>query len=84
MCCAVNSVHKLATRFWVAELEITTEQFSNLGEPGWCELLDMMPSRRADMHLRTEWARNANLKPNPNLSDLNDWVYLGVAVCYCD
>jgi hypothetical protein len=44
----------------------------------------MMPGRRADMHLRTEWAKSANLKPKPNLSDLNDWVYLGIAVCYCD
>ncbi len=68
----------------LAELGITTEQFASLGELGWCELLDMMPSRRADMHLRTQWARNANLEPNPNLSDLNDWVYLGIAVCYCD
>lgn len=68
----------------LGELGITTEQFANLGEAIWCELLDMMPSRRADMHIRTQWARNANLKPNPNLSDLNDWVYIGIAVCYCD
>jgi hypothetical protein len=68
----------------LAELGITMEQFANLGEPAWCELLDMMPSRRADMHLRIQWAKNANLKPSSNLSDLNDWVYLGMAVCYCD
>lgn len=66
----------------LAELGITKEQFASLGEPVWCELLDMMPSRRVDMHIRTQWARNANLKPN--LSDLNDWVYLGIGVCYCD
>lgn len=41
-----------------------------------------MPSRRADMHIRTQWAKNANL--NPKVSDLNDWTYLGIAVCYCD
>jgi hypothetical protein len=34
------------------------------------------------MHLRTQWAKNASLKPK--LSDLNDWTYLGIAVCYCD
>lgn len=66
----------------LAELRITTEQFAFLGEPVWCELLDMMPSRRADMHLRTQWAKNANL--NPRVSDLNDWTCLGIAVCYCD
>jgi hypothetical protein len=68
----------------LAELEMTKEQFARLGEPVWCELLDMMPSRRADMHIRTQWAKNADLKPKPNLSDLNDWVYLGIGVCYCD
>ncbi len=66
----------------LTELGITMVQFATLGEPGWCELLDMMPSRRADMHLRTQWAKNASL--NPKLSDLNDWTYLGIAVCYCD
>lgn len=66
----------------LAELGITMERFAILGEPVWCELLDMMPSRRADMHLRTQWAKNASLNPKP--SDLNDWTYLGVAVCYCD
>ena len=66
----------------LAELGITMVRFRILGEPVWCELLDMMPSRRADMHLRTQWAMNASL--NPQLSDLNDWAYLGIAVCYCD
>ena len=41
-----------------------------------------MPSRRADMHLRREWAKNAQLTPKD--SDLNDWVYLEVAVMQCD
>ena len=66
----------------LAELGIKMAQFAILGEPVWCELLDMMPSRRADMHLRTQWAKNESLNPKP--SDLNDWTYLGVAVCYCD
>jgi hypothetical protein len=66
----------------LAELGVTMQCFAELGETGWCDLLDMMPSRRADMHLHTQWAKNASL--NPKLSDLNDWTYLGIAVCYCD
>jgi hypothetical protein len=67
----------------LAELGITPARVYILqGEPWRCELLEMMPSRRADMHLRTQWAKNASLKPK--LSDLNDWAYLGIAVCYCD
>jgi hypothetical protein len=57
----------------LTELSITMVQIAGLGETVWYELLDMMPSRRADMHLRTQWAKNASLKPK--LSDLNDWVY---------
>jgi len=34
------------------------------------------------MHIRTQWAKNASLIPKP--SDLNDWHFLGIAVCYCD
>ena len=66
----------------LTELGVTMEQFALLGEGDLCELLDLMPSRRADMHIRTQWAKNANL--NPRVSDLNDWTYLGIAVCYCD
>lgn len=66
----------------LVDLGVSMEQFAKLGEPVWCELLDMMPSRRADMHLRTQWAKNANL--NPKISDLNDWTYVAIAVCYCD
>lgn len=66
----------------LSELGVTMQNFAEMGETAWCGLLDMMPSRRADMHLRTQWAKNASL--NPKLSDLNDWAYLGIAVCYCD
>src|SRR5262245_51395296 len=63
----------------LAELGIMVVRYLLLGEAGRYELLEMMPSRRADMHLRTQWAKNADLKPK--LSDLNDWHFLGIAVC---
>lgn len=47
----------------LAELGITIEQLSNLGEPASCELLDMMPGRRADMDLTIQWAKNATASP---------------------
>ena len=56
--------------------------FALLGEPGWCRILDDMPSRRVDMHLRREWAKNPQLTPKE--SDLNDWASLGIAVSYSD
>lgn len=62
--------------------KIAIQEFALLGEVGWRAFLDAMPSRRADMHLRRQWAKNADLPPRD--SDLNDWAYLGVAVCYCD
>ncbi|MFC2099266.1 hypothetical protein ACFLSF_00320 [Candidatus Bipolaricaulota bacterium] len=62
--------------------EIHMDEFALLGEPRWRAFLDDMPSRRADMHLRRQWAKNAN--PAPKDSDLNDWSYLGTAVSYCD
>ena len=33
---------------------VPIEDFASLGERGWCRILDDMPSRRADMHLRRE------------------------------
>lgn len=66
----------------LARHKIPIEEFALLGEPRWRVLLDDMPSRRADMHLRRQWAKNAGL--TPKVSDLNDWAYLGVAVSYCD
>ena len=66
----------------LAQHKIPVQGFALLGEPRWCEFLDDMPSRRADMHLRRQWARNAGLTPKD--SDLNDWAYLGVEVSYCD
>jgi len=66
----------------LASNRIPVAEFEQLGESRWRAFLDDMPSRIADMHLRREWAKNANLTPRE--SDLNDWAYLGVAVCYCD
>jgi hypothetical protein len=57
-------------------------EFAMLGERIWREFLNSMPSRKADMHLRRQWAKNADLIPRQ--SDLNDWAYLGIAVSYCD
>jgi len=69
-------------RVGLEKYNVPIEDFASLGEPGWCRILDDMPSRRAEMHLRREWAKNARLTPKD--SDLNDWVYLEVAVMHCD
>ena len=61
---------------------VPLHDFALLGETGWCQILDSMPSRRVDMHLRFEWAKNPQLTPRD--SDLNDWASLGIAVSYCD
>ena len=55
-----------------------------LGELRWWAFLDDMPWQRADMHLKRQWAKNANLKPNNRNSSLSDWTFLSVAVSYCD
>ena len=61
---------------------VPLRDFALLGEPGWCRILDDMPSRRVDMHLRRQWAKNPELTPKE--SDLNDWAALGIAASYCD
>jgi hypothetical protein len=45
-------------------------------------LLERMPTRRLDIHLRTEFARDPNLTITAN--DLIDWAQVGVAAMYCD
>ena len=45
-------------------------------------LLDRMPTRKLDIHLRTEFARDPNLTITAN--DLIDWAQAGVAAMYCD
>lgn len=64
------------------ELGISTEQFVSIGEEGMKRLIDMMPTRKVDMWLRDQWARNGGLIPKN--SDLNDWCYVGSAIPYCD
>jgi hypothetical protein len=64
------------------ELGIPVSELTSLGEDGICKLLDMMPTRKVDMHLRDQWAKNGNLIPKQ--TDLNDWCYVGAAICYCD
>jgi hypothetical protein len=61
---------------------ISLDEFERRGEFRRRALLDDMPSQRADMHLKMQWAKNANLEPRD--SDLVDWSFLGVAVSYCD
>lgn len=45
-------------------------------------LLDQLPSRRVDMHLRREISRNMVLQIRP--TDLNDWGFVGTAAAHCD
>ena len=61
---------------------VPIREFALLGEPRWCRILDDMPSRKVDMHLRREWAKNPHLTPKE--SDLNDWAALSIAACYAD
>lgn len=61
---------------------IPWDDFALLGLDGWMRFLDTMPSRRVNMHLRRQWARNAALPAKE--TDLNDWEYVGTAVAYCD
>lgn len=63
-------------------LGVPLENFSALGEENIWRLLDMMPTRKVDMHLREQWARNGGLTPKQ--SDLNDWCHIGSAICYSD
>ena len=48
----------------------------------WGFLFDECPSRRVDMHLMLQFTKNPQLKRER--SDLNDFVYLGIAAAYCD
>ena len=61
---------------------ISLDEFERRGELRGRAFLDEMPSQRADMHLKVQWAKNAQLQPLD--SDLMDWSFLGVAVSYCD
>jgi hypothetical protein len=68
----------------LAQHEISIDEFMGLGELRWWAFLEDMPWQRADMHLKRQWAKNANLRPNDRSSHLSDWAFLSVAVSYCD
>lgn len=61
---------------------ISQDEFERRGDLRGRAFLDDMPSQRADMHLKMQWAKNPYLPPRE--SDLVDWSFLGVAVSYCD
>ena len=46
------------------------------------QFVNELPSRRVEKHLMRQFVKNTDL-PKRN-SDLNDWVYVGLAVSYCD
>lgn len=64
------------------ENSLPTDAISRLGKEGLTELIEDMPSRRVDLHLLREVLRNDQYKPND--TDLEDWVGVGTASCYCD
>jgi hypothetical protein len=68
----------------LAHHHIPYEEFAQLSESQRWALLDEMPWQRAEMHLKRQWAKEANRKPSERHSDLNDWGYLSLAVSYCD
>lgn len=53
-----------------------------LGEEGWKQVVDDMPTRRVDMHLHRQVLRNPNYVARQ--TDLEDWGGLALASCYCD
>jgi hypothetical protein len=61
---------------------ITWPEIQARGVPAMGAFLESMPTRRVDMHLHRQWAKNKGLQANRN--DLNDWGLVGAAVAYCD
>jgi hypothetical protein len=61
---------------------IAMDEFAALDEEGLRSFLDDLPSRRVDMHLNLQWAKNRALRAKD--THLNDWAYLGTAVVRCD
>ena len=62
--------------------KLPADTISRLGKEGMTELIQNMPSRRVDLHLLREVLRNEKYKPKD--TDLEDWVGVGTASCYCD
>lgn len=61
---------------------ISPEQFGALGPENLRKLVDLMPTRQMDLFLHKQVLQNPSLKPK--ITDLEDWVGLGVATQYCD
>lgn len=61
---------------------LSKEDFKNLGEKEFKTLIDNMPSRKLDLHVHRQVLKNQH--SNAKLSDLEDWVGIGVASQYCD
>lgn len=55
---------------------------TNWGEQKLKQFLNLIPTRRLDIHLHRQVIRNYEYKSK--LSDLEDWAGLGIAMCYCD
>jgi len=53
-----------------------------LGEERLKQVLNDMPTRQLDLHLRRQVLRNRQYVPHH--SDLEDWGGVAVAACYCD
>jgi hypothetical protein len=61
---------------------ISTDQIRALGADGMTQFMRDLPSRDALLELATVQHRNPQTRWKPN--DLNDLVYISVAVGYCD
>lgn len=70
--------HKLADQ--MPEWSAADPLNSNL--PEWGEIIHEMPSRRVEMQMVLQFARDPSLRPKPG--DLRDFFYLGPAAAHCD
>jgi hypothetical protein len=66
----------------ILRIGLHPDQIRQLNEEKLKKIVNHMPTRKVDMHLRRQWAKNGDLKPKQ--SDLNDWAHLGAAICYSD
>lgn len=58
------------------------QDFEALGTLDQIQFINELPTRRVEKHLMRQFVKNPALPKRE--SDLNDWVYLGLAVSYCD
>ncbi|MCY3016313.1 MAG: hypothetical protein NT171_16695 [Planctomycetota bacterium] len=65
-----------------SENKLPADTLSRIGKDGLSAIVEDMPSRRLDLHLLREVLRNESYKPKE--TDLEDWVGVGTASCYCD